>query len=271
MIEQPRGGDFEPPLPPFLGEPVGHFIQGGTAEVANTSTCASSAVRNIPPPSAKTKTPICEQIPLSPEHQFQLSLRGNSLVTPVRVDRFEQLLAGYDPTLKQLDKFNGRVFCLLERWDTSSTLELYTDAAASKRYEAICGKHWFYGPFPIAWHSLNISFLELFPITLAVHIWGATMANSCVLFFTDNAALVDIINKQTSKHKQVMILIRDLVLSCLKYNILFRASHVPGLQNSRADCISRLQVEKFKELSPEADEFPTAVPTNLQPESWSLT
>ena len=68
-----------------------------------------------------------------------------------------------------------------------------------------------------------------------------------------------------------MILIRDLVLSCLKYNILFRASHVPGLQNSRADCISRLQVEKFKELSPEADEFPTTVPTNLQPESWSLT
>ena len=135
----------------------------------------------------------------------------------------------------------------------------------------ISGKHWFYGPFPIAWHSLNISFLELFPITLAVHIWGATMANSCVLFFTDNAALVDIINKQTSKHKQVMILIRDLVLSCLKYNILFRASHVPGLQNSRADCISRLQVEKFKELSSEADEFPTAVPKNLQSESWSLT
>ena len=51
----------------------------------------------------------------------------------------------------------------------------------------------------------------------------------------------------------------------------FRASHVPGLQNSRADFISRLQVGKFKELSPKADEFPTAVPMNLQPESWSLT
>ena len=101
MIKQPRGGHFEPPLPPFLGEPVGHFIQGGTAEVANTSTCASSVVRNIPPLSAKTKTPNCEQIPLSPEHQFQLSLRGNSIVTAVRVDRFEQLLAGYDQTLKQ--------------------------------------------------------------------------------------------------------------------------------------------------------------------------
>ena len=44
------------------------------------------------------------------------------------------------------------------------------------------------------------------------------MANSCVLFFTDNAAVVDITNKQTPKHEQVMILIRYLYwLSCLKY------------------------------------------------------
>ena len=54
------------------------------------------------------------------------------------------------------------------------------------------------------------------------------MTNRCVMFFTDNAALVDIINKQTSKHKAVMVLIRDLVLSCLTHNILFRARHVPG-------------------------------------------
>ena len=73
----------------------------GIKFVANTSTCASRAVRNIWPPSAKTKTSNCEQIPLSPEHQFQLSLRGYFLVTPVRVERFEQLLAGYDRTLKQ--------------------------------------------------------------------------------------------------------------------------------------------------------------------------
>ena len=65
VIGQPRGGDFESPLPPFLGEPVGRFIQGGTAEVTNTSTCALNAVQNIPPPNAKTKAPNCEQIQLS--------------------------------------------------------------------------------------------------------------------------------------------------------------------------------------------------------------
>ena len=169
-----------------------------------------------------------------------------------------------------LDSFNGRAFFLSDRWDNSFRLGLYTDAAASKGYGAIFGKHWFGGAFPTEWKDFNITFLELFPIVLAVHIWGSHMSDRCVLFFTDNSALVDIINKQTSKHKSVMVLLRDLVLSCLSYNILFRAQHVPGLQNSQADYIFRFQVESFRELAPGADEFPTTVPTNLLPENWSL-
>ena len=90
-------------------------------------------------------------------------------------------------------------------------------------------------------------------------------------FVTDNAALVDIINKQTSKHKIVMILIRDMVLTTLKFNIFFTARHLPGKLNERADLISRFQIERFKAISPGMDEFPTAVPENLQPRNWSLS
>ena len=97
------------------------------------------------------------------------------------------------------------------------------------------------------------------------------MSNRCIVFVTDNAALVSIINKQTSKHKLVMILIPDLVLTSLRYNIIFRARHIPGLNNTRADCLSRLQIARFKELSPQADDLPTVVPENLLPRSWSLT
>ena len=49
-----------------------------------------------------------------------------------------------------LDNFNGRAFFLLDRWENSSTLDLYTDAAASKGYGAVFGKHWFGGAFPVA-------------------------------------------------------------------------------------------------------------------------
>ena len=169
--------------------------------------------------------------------------------------------------MRFLAGFNARAFFLDDLWVTSATLELFTDAAGSKGYGAVFGWKWFYGSWPETWSSLNITFLEFFPIDLALHIWGSTMANKCVCFVTDNSALVDVINRQTSKHKLIMILVRDLVLTSLKYNILFRARHIAGIHNSCADLLSRLQVNQFKQIFPEADEMPTPIPENLQPKS----
>ena len=64
--------------------------------------------------------------------------------------------------------------------------------------------------------------------------------------------------------------LRDLVLSCLRHNIMFRARHNPGLINSRADYLSRSQVAKVKELSPDAEQLPTPVPENLILRSWVI-
>ena len=139
---------------------------------------------------------------------------------------------------------NRRFHCFSVRaiWDTLSTLELYTDVLASKGYGAIFGKHWVLWPFSYSiWHCLfKSNFTRAFFISLALHIWGPTMANSCVLFFTDNGALVGIIKKRTSKtltgHDSYYV----TQYSAAKYGgeggyiILFRASHVPGLKNSRA-------------------------------------
>ena len=173
--------------------------------------------------------------------------------------------------LRFLTEFNGKSFFLDDVWETSDTLKLYTDSAGSIGFGAVFGKRWLHGLWPASWKSYNIAVLELFPIVIAIHIWGSLMAAKCVLFFSDNAAVVDVINKQTSKDSMIMVLLRDLVLSCLKHNILFQARHIPGLINSRADYLSRFQVAKFKELSPEADDFPTPVPENLMPGSWFLT
>ena len=79
------------------------------------------------------------------------------------------------------------------------------------------------------------------------------MRNQCVSSFTDNAALVDIINQQTSKHSLIMVLVRDLVLTSLRHNIVFRASHVPGVDNTRVDLISRFQIREFSNAFPDAD------------------
>ena len=92
-----------------------------------------------------------------------------------------------------------------------------------------------------------------------------------VSYFSLNAAVVDIVDKQTSRQIDIMVLLRDLVLSCQRHNILFQALHIPGLQNSSEDYLSRSQVVNFKNIFPEAEESPTQIPENLMPKNWVLT
>ena len=61
-----------------------------------------------------------------------------------------------------------------------------------------------------------------------MEIWGKELQNKKILFMSDNVSVVQIINKQTFKEKLIMRLIRRLVLSSLRYNIHFRAKHIPG-------------------------------------------
>jgi hypothetical protein len=145
-----------------------------------------------------------------------------------------------------LDHFNGKSFFLQQRWATSISLQLYTDAAASLGYGAIFGQAWFYGEWPNLWKAYSITILEFYPILVAVETWASRMSNRCILFYTDNQAVVSIINSQTCKDTKVMLLMRRLVLTCLKHNILFQAKHVPGVNNTLPDLLSRLKLSQFK-------------------------
>ena len=90
-------------------------------------------------------------------------------------------------------------------------------------------------------------------------------------FFTDNLALVSIINSQTSKNPHIMKLLRVLILACLQNNILFQARHIQGCKNVLADCLSRLQVEKFRHLSPNSRSQPEHISQHLLPENFLRT
>ena len=110
----------------------------------------------------------------------------------------------------------------------------------------------------------------MFPIVLSIKIWGTQLANKCITFHTDNQALSEVINKKTTKDRELLVLLRALVLSCLQNNILFKAVHLAGVHNTKADALSRLQVTKFKSLSKDMAPEPTAVPPQLLPENWQL-
>jgi hypothetical protein len=88
-----------------------------------------------------------------------------------------------DVWLRFLSEFNGKAFFRDDIWENNSHLTLFTDAAGSKGYGAIFGYKWLYGAWPVNWQSLNITILELFPIVVALQVWGNLMANRCVLFY----------------------------------------------------------------------------------------
>ena len=170
-----------------------------------------------------------------------------------------------------LKTFSGRSFFLSDIWVSSTTLNLYTDAAGTVGFGAMFGNYWCHGEWPAFWKGLNIILLEFYPSVLSVMLWGHLIQNQRITFYTDYAALVDIINKCTSRDQSMMVYVRKLVLTCLHCNILLRARHVPGIENVLADSLSRLQVDKFKRLAPVGTQpYPTQVPHHLQPEHWLI-
>ncbi|VDI51238.1 Hypothetical predicted protein [Mytilus galloprovincialis] len=92
-----------------------------------------------------------------------------------------------------LRNFNGKSLILSDRWLTSDQLHLFTDASGTLGYGALFGAQWFLGKWDTKWQKQNIAFLELYPIVLAVEIWGHQIKNQCIYFHTDNIALVSVI------------------------------------------------------------------------------
>ena len=86
------------------------------------------------------------------------------------------------------------------------------------------------------------------------------MANSCICFQCDNETLVYVLNKQSSKESQIMLMIRKFVLLVLQYNISFKAEHIPKKKNYLSDTLSHLQIQIFLHLMPEAERNPTSIP-----------
>ena len=161
--------------------------------------------------------------------------------------------------------YNYKTFFLDYNFLSSHVLKFYTDSAASIGFAGIFKNQWFMGHWDPHSKSHNIALLELYPIVLALNIWGPSLSNKCVLLISDNNAVVHIINSFTSKHKLIMILLRHLIKVCMTHNIYVRSKHLSGRLNIYADMLSRGQVRQALALDPNLDRTPVQVPPQ-----WSL-
>lgn len=160
-------------------------------------------------------------------------------------------------------QYNGKTVFYDDAWLSSDNLSLYTDASGSLACAAIFGTHWFVLPWPDDLKDHQIAVKELFPIVLALELWGLHMRNKKVLFLSDNIAVVHAINKMSCKDKTLMSLLRRLVSVALHYNIWFKSKHIFGKLNVTADFLSRLSLQKAFKESPWLDREPVLLPPHL--------
>ncbi|KAM9294469.1 LOW QUALITY PROTEIN: uncharacterized protein PAF06_018649 [Gastrophryne carolinensis] len=196
----------------------------------------------------------CKVLPMGRVFSRRLSLATAGVK---EAHHFIRLTGGLKEDLRMwvsfLSSFNGLVYWL-DPVRENREVGLFTDAAGSTGFGAYFAGRWCAAPWPGRSSSdiRNLALLELFPVVVALALWGEDLQNKSVLFHSDNMAVVSAINAQTASSPPVVKLLRQLVLSCLQYNILFRAVHVPGVANGIADALSRFQMDRFRELAPEA-------------------
>ena len=156
-----------------------------------------------------------------------------------------------------LQEFNGITPILACQWDDFATLRMATDASSTFGYGAYFQKQWFLGAWPADLGRRSMALLEIFPVVLAVRTFCEVLRNRRLIVFSDNDAVTKIINKQSTRCATIACLLRDLTLTCLRYNIVLQARFLRSEENQIADALSRGNLEKFRFLAPEAQVLPT--------------
>ena len=146
---------------------------------------------------------------------------------------------------------------------TTPVARITSDASGNWGCGAFSGQAW----FQLKWaqqllgHSITIK--ELIPVVIAAAIWGHKWRGSTVQIMCDNAAVVNILNQNSSRDREVMHLLRCMAFITAKFQFLITASHIPGIENTAADALSRDKVDLFHSICPQADHAPSAIPASL--------
>ena len=151
---------------------------------------------------------------------------------------------------------HSRSFFEFDKNYSAEEIDMYTDASTLFG----CGGHndneWFVGAWQEEQEFMDktqpsINYLELYAVTVAIILWIHKYQNKKITLFCDNMSVVHMINNNSSKCKNCMVLIRMLVLHSMTNNVKVMAKHVTGVTNIFADRISRLQYKEFRQLSKE--------------------
>ncbi len=159
--------------------------------------------------------------------------------------------------------FNGSTIIKELNWDVPD-FKVFSDASG-RGFGAVFGEQWIQGEFPEWWNGKPIAVKELVPVFLVVLIWHKFFENMNVLFYVDNMAVVSILNSQTSSDKDIMKMLRKIIVLAMLNNVTIQSKHIPGKYNIVTDAISRFQIEKAEKWAPWLCQNPVMFPQTFLP------
>ena len=165
-----------------------------------------------------------------------------------------------------LSNWNGVSLFYGGDFTSSFDIQLHTDAASTAGFSVVYKTHWISKKWPAEMPSIpdnlaSMAFMELYPIVVAAYIFGREWQQKKIMFVCDNQSVNSILRKSRSCCPHIMKLMRTLTWLALTNNFYFSSSYIKSKKNVYADLLSRLQVEKFKKLRPDADPQPTPCPS----------
>ena len=89
---------------------------------------------------------------------------------------------------------------------------------------------------------------------------GVQWAGNLVLCLCDNATVVAVINTGSCRDTHLMQKMHCLFFYAARYHSSLTVCHVPGAINTKADALSRNNIQLFCSLLPQANPNPTPIP-----------
>lgn len=161
-----------------------------------------------------------------------------------------------------VEEWNG-VSILWNQEREAPEVTVGSDASGNWGCGAFWLPHWFQIPWPAQCQQFSIQVKELIPAVVAAAIYGKEWAGKVVEFRIDNQAVVDILVSGYSREPHLMHLVRLLVFFASSHQFRFTASHIPGVENTMADAISRNDALSFIRQAPSTLLPPSSIPAPL--------
>ena len=153
---------------------------------------------------------------------------------------------------------------MLVRFDKANPqVSVTTDASGTWGCGAYEGSRWLQFKWPQTMKASHIS-IRVIPIVMSAALWGHEWLGKSVRFWSDNSAVVALINSGSSRENTLMHLMRCLSFIMAKYNYVVSAAHIKGSHNILADALSRNNRAYFLSHYPQAQASPTSVPLELE-------